>query len=571
MKRTLMMFMAGAMLTASSFAKDDLVRSHVGISHVNGKYHFTDKPFLVEGADVVQAIGSKAIKVWLTPDDHDLLKLIQTPPYQQLLGMPFEVFALETLRYSYLDFRKMTPEDLKAEENALYDLTKYLLEKYEGSGKTFILQNWEGDYYLHSSLDLSGQVSGETFQKVALWFNARQDGVDRARKEKAYKDVNVYHAAEANHVITNMQGQPCLTNDVFPKTHCDLYSYSCYETQYDPRALAAALRYIRDKAPDSAAFGNYNVMIGEFGWAENQTPAAEISAKIEDVVAAVVREKVPYAFYWQLYCNEWAKGEVKTPTAQDLKGFWLVRPDRTITPMYETLKRLMNEPFRDGPKFKYAYEREAAKKPVQAFNIPKLESAPAIDGDLSEWKDKGVKISIGDKAKVFDIKDWTPADCSAEVYIAYTADELIIGADVTDDVQYQNESRGTIWKSDCIQVSVDADNDKVPFYDVNDTELGFGLSKEGKPLVWVWHPTLKITEMEIFKATVVRKDTHTYYEISIPFSALRASQPLGAGKSIGLNFVLNDDDGQGRGWVEWEDGIARTKNPAAYPTFTLAP
>jgi cellulose/xylan binding protein with CBM9 domain len=571
MKRILMMCMAGAMLASPCFSKDDLVRSHVGICHVNGKYHFTDKPFLVEGGDAIQAIGSKAIKVWLTPEDHDLLKLIQTEPYQQLFAMPFEVYALETQRYSYLDFRKITPEDLKAEEVALYDLTKYLLEKYQGSGKTFILQNWEGDYYLHSSMDLSGQVSGETFQKVALWFNARQDGVDRARKEKVYKDVNVYHAAEANHIITNMQGQPCLVNDVFPNTHCDLYSYSCYETQYDPRAIVAALRYLRSKAPDSTAFGDYNVMLGEFGWAENKTPAPEICAKMEDVIAVVVREKIPYAFYWQLYCNEWAKGEVKSPTAQDLKGFWLIRPDRSIAPMYETLKSLMNEPFRDGPRFKYAYEREASKKPTQAFKTPKLEKAPTVDGDLSDWKEKAVKVSVGDKAKVFEIKDWTPADCSAEIFVAATADALVIGADVTDDIQLQNESRGNIWKSDGIQISVDGDNDKVPFYDANDSELGFGLAQDGKPLVWVWHPTLKITEMTAFQVSVVRKDTHTIYEIVIPFTALRATQPLGAGKSIGLNFVINDDDGQSRGWVEWEDGIARTKNPANYPTFTLAP
>lgn len=571
MKRMVMAFMAGVMLASPAFSKDDLVRSHIGVSNVNGKYHFTDKPLIVEGGDVLQALGTKAIKVWLVADDHDLMKLVQTDPYQKLFAMPFEVYALEALRFSYLDFRKITPEDLKIEENAFYELGKYLLEKYQGTGKTFILQNWEGDYYLHSSLDLSGQVSAETFQKVALWFNARQDGVERARKEKIYKDVNVFHAAEANHVITNMNGQPCLVNDVFPKTHCDLYSYSCYETQYDPRALVAAVRYLKNKAPDSAAFGNHNVMLGEFGWAENKVPAQEICAKIEDVISVAVREKIPYAFYWQLFCNEWAKDEVKSPTAKDLQGFWLIRPDRSITPMYEKLKSYMEEPFRDGPRFKYAFERDAEKKPIAAFKTPKLDKAPALDGDLADWKDKAVKFSVGDPSKVFDIHEWKPQDCSADFFVAYTDQGLVVGADVVDDVQYQNESRGTIWKGDSIQISIDAENDKVPFYDVNDIEIGFGLGKDGKPLIWVWHPTLKIPEMEAFQAAVVRKDAHTYYEILIPFSALKTAQPLGPGRSIGLNVVINDDDGQGRGWVEWEEGIARTKNPANYPAFTLTP
>ena len=238
--------------------------------------------------------------------------------------------------------------------------------------------------------------------------------------------------------------------------------------------------------------------------------------------------------------------------------------------MYEKLKSLMGEPYRDGPRFKYAYERESAKKPVEAFVIPKLEKTPVLDGDLSEWKDKALKLSVGDAGKVFDIKDWVPEDCSADIYVGYTEAGLLIGADVTDDVQLQNEIRGTIWKEDSIQITIDAENDKVPFYDTDDIEMGFALSKEGKPLTWVWQPTMKIPEMDVFKVAAVRKDTHTIYEILIPFSALKTAQPLGPGKSIGMNFVLNDDDGQGRGWVEWEDGIARTKNPASYPTFTLA-
>jgi hypothetical protein len=383
--------------------------------------------------------------------------------------------------------------------------------------------------------------------------------------------VNVYHAAEANHVISNMEGQPCVVNDVFPKTQCDLYSYSCYETQYDPRALTAALKYLKTKAPDSIAFGNNNVMLGEFGWAENLSKAEEICKRMEDVVAVCVREKIPYAFYWQLYCNEWAKGEIPYPKNEDMKGFWLIRADQSVTPMYEKLKTMMPEPYRDGPKFKYAYEREGDKglKPPASHKVPTLAGKPALDGDLSDWKQTAVSLPIADPQRVFEISNWSTANCSGAVFLACTKDGLAIGIEVTDNQHYQGESKATIWKGDCIQIAVDGENDKNPFYDGNDQELGFALSTDGKtPHFWRWHGGKPVAGE--YEFVIVRKDQTTVYEIWVPFSALKASKAVGPGSQIGFNVIINDDDGKGRGWIEMEDGIARTKDPSRYPILILA-
>ncbi|MFP3386205.1 hypothetical protein, partial [Tritonibacter sp. SIMBA_163] len=40
-------------------------RHTLGVTHVGGKYHFTDDDFLNEGARVLEKLGTKTIKIWL--------------------------------------------------------------------------------------------------------------------------------------------------------------------------------------------------------------------------------------------------------------------------------------------------------------------------------------------------------------------------------------------------------------------------------------------------------------------------------------------------------------------------
>ena len=37
----------------------------LGVTHVSGKYALTDKPFMIEGAEAVQYLGGKVLKLWL--------------------------------------------------------------------------------------------------------------------------------------------------------------------------------------------------------------------------------------------------------------------------------------------------------------------------------------------------------------------------------------------------------------------------------------------------------------------------------------------------------------------------
>ena len=75
--------------SASGQATKD-VRDIVGVTHVAGLYHLTDKDFLNEGADQILALGSRVIKVWFCFGNRNV--------YLGEFGMPENVYPLDKVR-----------------------------------------------------------------------------------------------------------------------------------------------------------------------------------------------------------------------------------------------------------------------------------------------------------------------------------------------------------------------------------------------------------------------------------------------------------------------------------------
>lgn len=208
---------------------------------------------------------------------------------------------------------------------------------------------------------------------------------------------------------------------------------------------------------------------------------------------------------------------------------------------------------------------------VAASAIPKLPDASASDvpGEqgLSLKTDTVDSIVNLFSAEPNPTMHWHgPTDLSAAARIAYTADALLLHVTATDDAHAQQYDGAEIWRGDAIQFAVRTD-DAQPVY----FEAGIALAKDGKPQGWVYSvPTgssLKLGAMDKQIAyDVQRDDTQTHYVIRVPWKAFGIDgQPK---DGLRLNYIVNDDDGQGRkGWVQLSDGIGKDKNANLFRLF----
>jgi hypothetical protein len=339
-------------------------RDVIGVAHAAGRYNFTSGDFLNEGADRILELGSRVIKVFLvpghvqdtypfnsdwSPTPADIVETVQKPYVQELFAKPFSTFILVIVPVTgtpqFLD--GLSADEAAAENDQMYRLAKYLLTTYANTGKTFILQNWEGDHLLRQGLTASDAPDAVRVQGMIDWWNARQAGVLKARQEVGTHGVDVLHAAEVNSVQAAMDGLVTATNNVIPYTHCDLYSYSSWDVGYTPEQLTRALDYLKSKAPDSRRFGRYNIYLGEYGLAKGQDgiPEGQRFERIRQLMEAALGWGVRYSVYWQVYCNEAANTYTGRPGNNDLRGFWLVRPDGVKAPMWNILAEQLQAGF----------------------------------------------------------------------------------------------------------------------------------------------------------------------------------------------------------------------------------
>jgi hypothetical protein len=362
---------AAPLRSQSSFA--------VGIAHVAGNYGFTQENFLVEGAERIQALGSDAIFIYLTPsfrqkyperasnswpatDPHNLVELAQTDPYRYVLGMPFKTIVLTANTFansgSVAGFAS-TPSRWDAEEQEYYRLAKYLYQTYQGSGKTFILKNWEGDWLGLQNYDTTADISPGMIDDLRAWLSAREHGVNRARQELGrIPGVAVFHAVEVNRVLDcSQRGLQRLINAVVPYVNADMVTYSSYDSTLagsDANAVAQslneALDTIKRLAPDPLGLGDRRILITEYGLYEMKRPSETIW-RAEAILSTAKSAGLVGAFLWNVFDNECTDangqpdgvgilpGDAGRPDAAACPGLWAVRPDGSISPVVSVLQK----------------------------------------------------------------------------------------------------------------------------------------------------------------------------------------------------------------------------------------
>lgn len=206
------------------------------------------------------------------------------------------------------------------------------------------------------------------------------------------------------------------------------------------------------------------------------------------------------------------------------------------------------------------------------FHAPK--DPVVIDGDPKEWSHAS-EIVLDTSAKVVyttEKEKWKgPSDLSVKCKAMMDGKNLYLLFDVKDDkAVLPDGDYGNSWKMDSIQFALDPVNENRGY-----SEFIIGLEKSGKPYVFklvnYWTPEVPtgITVRGLVKdaeIAVKRTEDGMIYELRVPMNELYPMK--GTETSFGFNFVLNDNDGHGRKYMEWAGGIGYRKDPSKYGILT---
>lgn len=204
------------------------------------------------------------------------------------------------------------------------------------------------------------------------------------------------------------------------------------------------------------------------------------------------------------------------------------------------------------------------------YPLPAPPAGFSADGDLSEWSTL-LAYDLHERGQVLPADPtvgWDgPEDLSLRAWLAADERGLYFAADVADDVHAAPfTAPGNFWQSDSIQLAVDVVNDSMRGFDDDDREVGFVLAADG-PIAFITYPAP--FRRADFPIGIKRQGTHTVYEVFLPMAALRDGVPP-PGAVMAINFIANDNDGQGRAyWMGLTPGIGERKAPAAYREFVF--
>ncbi len=330
--------------------------ARVGATHVAGKYHLTDQPFLLEGAEKLLALGTRLGKFWLEPkgvarsypfnsqwgEYQTFVDLVKSEYFQWLFALPFKtlIFEAHTPVESGWKRAGLSDEFYAGVTREFYELTTHLYRTYRERDFTIVLQHWEGDWLLRGRGGELWNPPPKDWKArcewMQRWLAARQSGVTKARAEFGTgARCRVAHAAEVNRVTDLWKGIPTMTEHVLPQVELDLVSYSSYDGMKDSLTLWRCLQEIRQHARTGSLFGPRAVYVGEIGVPENEQPQ-RLAERWDEWMGVMLAAEANYIVHWELYCNEISRRapqDVKTPITNPdyLRGFWLVKPDGSLS------------------------------------------------------------------------------------------------------------------------------------------------------------------------------------------------------------------------------------------------
>jgi hypothetical protein len=376
----------------------------LGTQTFQPKYQFTEETRLVETAMQIEEMGSNILKILIDSDYSDHYKLPQNtevnsftsllekePSYRKVLRMPFDYYffwahcsPVEDGRWkSRYDWTKGYSESQRFDEyQQIYDLTCYLLTRFNNSGKTFFLGHWEGDWAIMGEpYSRDRDIPQKAFDGMIERMNTRQLAVDNAKRDTPHKNVDVFHYMETVLVEDAIQkGKKTLTNSVLPYVDVDFVSFSCYSSlgnfwednvpmekrkETMKTSLLSALDFIEKHMPPTGKKYPWDkrVFIGEYGFRRFHRGSQKISVTEQQqaeftrtAAAAALSWGCPFVLYWQMYDNESEEGGANP------SGLALIDKDNQKQPAYY-VHQLYYERARD---FLKRYNNNFDRNPTQA-------------------------------------------------------------------------------------------------------------------------------------------------------------------------------------------------------------
>ena len=337
---------------AHNRGEDNTNSQFVGANHIWPRYSRSGSDTLTDGAKTTLELGASTIKTYVThlnktsyytadqwgdAEMNTPVDMVTHPYYLALFDMELDTYVLGTYIFTSefghpaVYFSSHFPEEArKLEYEQLYELTYYLCKKYEGTGKTFIIQDWESDWACVPYSENREYPTKDILDRFIRWTNTRQDAVMAAREAAGCSDVYVYHAIEVNRNIDGMNGHPCVLYDAVPYTYCDFYAYSCYDTQENDETFAASLDTMLKIASENRAGGASRCYIGEFGWPHEL--GSQMRTDIAERVLRIAREKgFSHAYWWELY------GYIKSEHT-----YWLISDQNEYSEAWNKLYKFVN-------------------------------------------------------------------------------------------------------------------------------------------------------------------------------------------------------------------------------------
>lgn len=355
----------------------------VGTQVIGPKYQFTDQPALTEMAKAIEELGSDTLKLSVSrkydkvyhierdPRIKSVRDLVSMEPsFKAAFDMPFRniMFWLYPFSDTLKSFRKGSISQAESDQiyREIYDFTAYLLKTYSGSGKSFFIGNWEGDWHTIPGFDAKLAPTPEALEAMRNWLILREKAVSDARRDTAHSGVNVYFYVEINLVSKAMtEDRPSIVNKVLPHIKADFVSYSSYDIsnkamkaggEKGRKQLFDALDYIEKHLPESDIPGK-RVMIGEYGLTlESLDDGEQQRMHTADLMKWGLEWGCPFVLYWELYCNE-----INERTGEH-RGHWLIDDKGVKQPVWHLHREFLGK----ANAYVDAYRKEKGRLPSQA-------------------------------------------------------------------------------------------------------------------------------------------------------------------------------------------------------------